>query len=58
MNISPLAGKPAEPGMLVNVPKLVKAYYTDAPDPAEPAERVSFGISGHRGSAFDGSFND
>jgi phosphoglucomutase len=58
MNISPLAGKPAEPGMLVNVPKLVTAYYTGTPDSAVPAERVSFGTSGHRGSAFDRSFNE
>src|SRR5580692_10413836 len=58
MKISPLAGKPAQPGMLVNVPKLVSAYYTEAPDPAMPAERVSFGTSGHRGSAFKVSFNE
>jgi len=58
MKISPLAGKPAEPETLVNVPRLVTAYYTDAPDPAVPAQRVSFGTSGHRGSAFDRSFNE
>ena len=58
MTISPLAGKPAEPGMLVNVPRLVTAYYTETPDPAVPAERVSFGTSGHRGSAFHRSFNE
>lgn len=44
--------------MLVNVPKLVTAYYTDAPDPAVPAQRVAFGTSGHRGSSFDRSFNE
>ncbi len=58
MNISPLAGKPAPPAMLVNVPRLVTAYYTDVPDPSIPAQRVVFGTSGHRGSAFDRSFNE
>jgi len=58
MLISPLAGKPAEPEMLVNVPRLVTAYYTETPDPAVPAQRVGFGTSGHRGSAFDRSFNE
>jgi phosphoglucomutase len=52
MKTSPLAGKPAEPAMLVNVPKLITAYYTDAPDPSVPEQRVAFGTSGHRGSAF------
>ena len=58
MIISPLAGKPAEPEMLVNVPKLVTAYYTETPDPSAPGQRVSFGTSGHRGSAFEKSFNE
>jgi len=58
MNISPLAGKPAIPSMLVDVPRLVTAYYTEAPDPAVPEQRVSFGTSGHRGSAFDQAFNE
>jgi phosphoglucomutase len=58
MNISPFAGKPAEPAMLVNVPKLITAYYTDAPDPVIPAQRVAFGTSGHRGTAFNRSFNE
>ena len=58
MKVSPLAGKPAQPGMLVNVPKLVTAYYTEKPDPAVPAQRVAFGTSGHRGSAFDKAFNE
>ncbi len=49
MKISPLAGKLAKPAMLVNVPKLITAYYTEAPDPAVPAQRVAFGTSGHRG---------
>jgi phosphoglucomutase len=58
VNISPLAGKPAPPGILVDVPRLVTAYYTDIPDPGIPAQRVSFGTSGHRGSAFTLSFNE
>lgn len=44
--------------MLVNVPKLVTAYYTETPDPAVPEQRVAFGTSGHRGSAFDKAFNE
>jgi phosphoglucomutase len=44
--------------MLVNVPKLITAYYTEAPDPAVPAQRVAFGTSGHRGTAFNRSFNE
>ncbi|WP_341315289.1 phosphoglucomutase (alpha-D-glucose-1,6-bisphosphate-dependent) [Paraburkholderia sp. IMGN_8] len=58
MNISPLAGKPAPLAMLVNVPRLVTSYYTERPDPAIPAQRVAFGTSGHRGSAFARSFNE
>ena len=58
MNMSPLAGKPALPAMLVDVPRLVAAYYTDVPDPSIPAQRVVFGTSGHRGSAFHQSFNE
>ena len=58
MNVSPLAGKPAQPSMLVDVPKLVTAYYTERPDPSVPAQRVVFGTSGHRGSAFDRAFNE
>src|SRR6201996_8993917 len=57
-NISPLAGKPAPRSSLVDIPKLVSAYYTNVPDPAEPAQRVAFGTSGHRGNAFDSSFNE
>ena len=52
MPIDPNAGKPAQPSMLVNVPRLVTAYYTGRPDPAVRAQRVSFGTSGHRGSSF------
>ncbi|MDY6846770.1 MAG: phosphoglucomutase (alpha-D-glucose-1,6-bisphosphate-dependent) [Chloroflexota bacterium] len=57
MTISPLAGKPAPPDLLIDVPKLLAAYYTESPDPKEPAQRVSFGTSGHRGSSFDHDFN-
>jgi len=56
--ISPLAGKPAPTSMLIDVGKLEAAYYAEQPDPAEPAQRVAFGTSGHRGSAFDRSFNE
>src|SRR5664280_1280809 len=58
MKVSPLAGKPADPALLVNVPQLVTAYYTDTPDPLVPAQRVVFGTSGHRGSSFEKSFNE
>ncbi|MFZ0639998.1 MAG: phosphoglucomutase (alpha-D-glucose-1,6-bisphosphate-dependent) [Candidatus Acidiferrales bacterium] len=58
MKISPIAGKPAPASMLVNVPRLVTAYYTEEPDPSVPAQRVAFGTSGHRGSAFDKAFNE
>src|SRR6202034_3947076 len=58
MKISAAAGKPADPSILVNVPKLVTAYYALRPDPNDPAQRVIFGTSGHRGSAFDGAFNE
>jgi phosphoglucomutase len=56
--ISPLAGKPAPCSLLGDVPKLVTAYYTEVPDTSVPAQRVAFGASGHRGSAFDVSFNE
>lgn len=55
---NPLAGKPAPASMLVNVPRLVTAYYSNVPDPAVPAQRVAFGTSGHRGSAYDSAFNE
>jgi phosphoglucomutase len=55
---SPRAGQPAAAEDLVDVAKLVTAYYTVHPDPAEPAQRVSFGTSGHRGSAFTATFNE
>ena len=54
----PRAGQPAAPADLVNVAKLVTAYYTVRPDPREVAQRVSFGTSGHRGSAFTATFNE
>ncbi len=57
LEVSPLAGKPADPASLVNIPELVTAYYADTPDPSIPAQRVAFGTSGHRGSAFEKSFN-
>jgi phosphoglucomutase len=56
--ISPLAGKPAPADILVDVPRLVTAYYTERPDPTNREQRVSFGTSGHRGTSFDGSFNE
>src|SRR5476649_2834931 len=56
--VSPLAGKPAQIAMLVDVPKLVTAYYTEVPDPSITKQRVLFGTSGHRGSSFDKTFNE
>jgi phosphoglucomutase len=56
--ISPLVGQPATAAMLVDVPRLVSAYYTEVPDPSVPAQRVAFGTSGHRGSAFKVTFNE
>ena len=56
--ISPLAGKTLDAALLVNVPRLVTAYFAGKPDPATPAQRVSFGTSGHRGSALSNSFNE
>ncbi|MGW6512758.1 phosphoglucomutase, alpha-D-glucose phosphate-specific, partial [Streptomyces niveus] len=52
------AGQPAQPGDLVDVARLVTAYYALRPDPAEPAQRVTFGTSGHRGSALVAAFNE
>ncbi len=56
--ISPFAGKPADPSNLIDTSKLVDAYFTGKPDPAVPAQRVAFGTSGHRGSAFHKGFNE
>ena len=58
MKTSPFAGEPAQPGMLVNVPELITAYYDGKPDPRVPSQRVSFGTSGHRGSSLKLSFNE
>jgi phosphoglucomutase len=58
MNISPLAGYSPPAEMLLDVPALVAAYYHEVPDPSVRSERVSFGTSGHRGSAFDRTFNE
>jgi phosphoglucomutase len=58
VKIDAAAGKPADPSILVNVPKLVTAYYALRPDPSDPRQRVVFGTSGHRGSAFDCAFNE
>ena len=58
MKISPLAGKPAPLEILVDVPRLITAYYTEVPDPSVPEQRVSFGTSGHRGSSFKRAFNE
>jgi phosphoglucomutase len=58
MPVSPLAGKPADPSTLIDVPKLITAYYTETPDASVPTQRVVFGTSGHRGSSFDVAFNE
>jgi phosphoglucomutase len=58
MKISPLAGKTAPVASLVDIPRLISAYYTEIPDPAVPAQRVAFGTSGHRGSSLTSSFNE
>ena len=58
MTTNSMAGKPAPPALLVNVPRLVTAYYSHRPDPALAAQRVAFGTSGHRGCAFEASFNE
>jgi phosphoglucomutase len=58
VNVSPLAGKHATPAMLVDVPRLVTAYYADVPDSSVQGQRVAFGTSGHRGSSFRRGFNE
>jgi phosphoglucomutase len=58
MSIHPQAGKLASRQILINVPRLISAYYTHRPDPANPAQRVAFGTSGHRGTPTEGSFNE
>src|SRR6266566_2189328 len=56
--VNPLAGKTADPSMLVDIPRLVTAYFAGKPDPSVPAQRVAFGTSGHRGSALNNAFNE
>ncbi len=58
MALHPLAGKPAPRSMLVDVPTLLRRYRSEAPDPHDPAQRVAFGTSGHRGSSLRRSFNE
>ncbi len=58
MSLHPLAGKPAPKELLLNIPRLVAAYYALHPDPDDPTQRVSFGTSGHRGSSLKHSFNE
>lgn len=58
MQVSPLAGKPAPESILVNVPKLITAYYSEIPKEGNLEQRVAFGTSGHRGSSFNKSFNE
>ncbi len=58
MTVNPLAGKQATAAMLVNVPRLITAYYSGRPDFSDPTQRVAFGTSGHRGSAFENNFNE
>jgi len=58
VDVSPLAGKLAAQEMLVDVPRLIASYYSEKPDPSVPAQRISFGTSGHRGSAIKNSFNE
>jgi phosphoglucomutase len=57
-DINPLAGTIAAPSMLANVPRLVTAYFANKPDPKIASQRVAFGTSGHRGSAFNNAFNE
>src|SRR5262249_12188814 len=57
-NVDPRAGQLPTPKDLVDVPKLIEAYYDRKPDPAVASQRVAFGTSGHRGSAFDTAFNE
>ena len=58
MPLNPRAGKSPTPADLVNVPRLITAYYSEHPDVSQPSQKVSFGTSGHRGSAFDAAFNE
>ncbi len=58
MTIDPRAGKLPDPSMLTDLPQLVSAYYTGLPDPFDPAQRIAFGTSGHRGSSLSLAFNE
>ncbi|OPY83561.1 MAG: Phosphoglucomutase [Syntrophorhabdus sp. PtaU1.Bin153] len=58
MAVHKLAGRPAPRSLLVNIPRLISAYYTHRPDPSDPGQRVAFGTSGHRGSSLRNSFNE
>ena len=58
MEVSPLAGKPADSSILIDVPKVLAAYYSGRPDPSVSAQRVAFGTSEHRGCSLDNSFNE
>ncbi|HMH87146.1 MAG TPA: phosphoglucomutase (alpha-D-glucose-1,6-bisphosphate-dependent), partial [Steroidobacteraceae bacterium] len=56
--VNPLAGQPAPAAVLVDVPRLITAYYSERPDPSIASQRVAFGTSGHRGSSFEVGFNE
>ena len=58
MSKHPLAGKPCPPEMRTDIPKLIRSYFTTKVDPADPAQKVSFGTSGHRGSSLKGTFQE
>src|SRR5260370_19162845 len=58
MTSTPAAGQPADPAQLVDIDRLIAAYYDIHPDPSAPSQRVAFGTSGHRGSAFNAAFNE
>src|SRR5437763_16690089 len=58
MSINPHAGQPADPAQLVVLDRLTAAYYATRPDPTVASQRIAFGTSGHRGSAFNGAFNE
>src|SRR5271157_4934000 len=58
MPINSRAGQSLRPADLVNIPRLITAYYSEHPDASQPSQKVTFGTSGHRGSAFDAAFNE
>jgi phosphoglucomutase len=57
-DVHPAAGKPVSPNALANIPRLITAYFANKPDVADPAQRVAFGTSGHRGTSLKNSFNE